>query len=115
MQQAFGTIFSHCDVSVTKVNYSPLQSFYQLYYMYHYCYFFQALAEEKAISERNAQERDAAESRARQAETKSLSISRELEEALDKLSETERSRKQLQSELDNLLESKDDVGKSVSC
>ncbi|XP_065898509.1 myosin-9-like [Dysidea avara] len=73
-----------------------------------------ALAEEKAISEHNAQERDAAESRARQAETKSLSVTRELEEVLDKLAESERSRKQLQSELDNLMESKDDVGKSVA-
>ena len=32
----------------------------------------------------------------------------------DKLAETERSRKQLQAALDNLMESKDDVGKSVS-
>lgn len=77
-------------------------------------FIFQALAEEKAISEHNAQERDAAESRARQSETKSLSLSRELEEVQDKLAEIERSRKQLQAELDNLLESKDDVGKNVS-
>ena len=79
----------------------------------HFTLPFQALAEEKAISERNAQERDTAESRARQSETKALSLSRELEDVQDKLAEAERSRKQLQAELDNLMESKDDVGKNV--
>lgn len=74
----------------------------------------QALAEEKAVSERNARERDTAESRARQSETKALSLSRELEEVQEKLVESERSRKQLQAALDNLMESKDDVGKNVS-
>ena len=82
----------------------------------HYNYFYyilQQLAEEHSISERNAQERDEAEHRARQAETKSLSLSRELEELREKVDETDRLRKSLQSERDALMESKDDVGKNV--
>ena len=54
------------------------------------------LAEQQSLAERNAQERDAAEARARQAETKSLSLSHELEELQEKLEESERVRKQLQ-------------------
>jgi chromosome segregation ATPase len=54
------------------------------------------LAEQQSLSERNAQERDAAEARARQAETKSLSLTHELEEMQDKLEEIDRLRKQLQ-------------------
>ena len=54
------------------------------------------LAEQHALAEKNASERDTAEARARQAETKSLSLSRELEELQDKLDETDRLRKQLQ-------------------
>jgi len=65
------------------------------------------------VAERNAQERDAAEQRARLAETKALSLSRELEELQDKLDESDRTRKSLQSERDALVESKDDVGKNV--
>ena len=77
-------------------------------------FFVQQLAEEHAASERNAQERDAAEQRARLAETKALSLSKELEELQDKLDEELRLRKSLQSERDALMESKDDVGKNVS-
>ena len=81
---------------------------------YNYVYYIlQQLAEEHSISERNAQERDEAEHRARQAETKSLSLSRELEELREKVDETDRLRKSLQSERDALMESKDDVGKNV--
>lgn len=78
------------------------------------CFSVQQLAEEHAASERNAQERDAAEQRARLAETKALSLSKELEELQDKLDEELRLRKSLQSERDALMESKDDVGKNVS-
>ena len=53
-------------------------------------------AEKIALADKNASERDDAEARARQAETKSLSLTRELEELQDKLEEIERSRKQLQ-------------------
>ncbi len=97
------------------------------------------LAEQQALSEKNAAERDAAEARARQAETKSLSLSTQLEELQDKLDEVERLKKQLQvrrstlyiyilyywyiqcnfihifvqAERDSLVESKDDAGKNV--
>ena len=54
------------------------------------------LAEQHSLAEKNAAERDTAESRARQAETKSLSLTRELEELQDRLDEVERIRKQLQ-------------------
>lgn len=54
------------------------------------------LAEQHALSEKNAADRDAAEARARQSETKSLSLTRELEELQDKLDEVDRLRKQLQ-------------------
>ena len=66
------------------------------------------------MAERNAQERDEAEHRARQSETKALSLSRELEELRDKIDEVDRLRKSLQSERDALMESKDDAGKNVS-
>ena len=54
------------------------------------------LAEQNALAEKNASERDTAEARARQAETKSLSLTRELEELQDKIEESDRTRKQLQ-------------------
>ena len=54
------------------------------------------LAEQHVLSEKNASERDAAEARARQAETKSLSLSTQLEDLQDKLDEVDRLRKQLQ-------------------
>ena len=54
------------------------------------------LAEQHALAERNATERDAADARARQAETKSLSLTHELEELQDKLEEADRLRRQLQ-------------------
>ena len=57
------------------------------------------LAEQHALAEKNAADRDIAETRARQAETKSLSLTRELEEMQDKLDETDRLRKQLQVSL----------------
>jgi hypothetical protein len=54
------------------------------------------IAEKIALVEKNAAERDAAEAHARQSETKSLSLTRELEELQDKLDEVDRIRKQLQ-------------------
>lgn len=68
----------------------------------------------QALAEKNAQERDEADQRARQAETKSLSLSRDLEELQEKMDELERQKRALQAERDTLVESKDDVGKSVS-
>ncbi|KAJ7340172.1 Myosin-9 [Desmophyllum pertusum] len=75
--------------------------------------FDQLLAEEKAISEKNAIDRDNAERDARQNETKVISLSHELEELQEKLAESERLRKAAQNELEAMMESKDDFGKNV--
>ncbi|XP_026538172.1 myosin-10-like isoform X3 [Notechis scutatus] len=75
--------------------------------------FDQMLAEEKLISARHAEERDRAEADAREKETKVLSLSRALEEALEIREEMERQNKQLRAEMDDLVSSKDDVGKNV--
>ncbi|XP_061534576.1 myosin-10 isoform X2 [Phycodurus eques] len=75
--------------------------------------FDQMLAEEKTVSARYAEERDRAEAEAREKETKALSMARALEEALEAKEELERFNKQLRSEMEDLMSSKDDVGKNV--
>ncbi|KAM9313842.1 myosin-10 isoform 1-T1 [Pholidichthys leucotaenia] len=75
--------------------------------------FDQMLAEEKNISARYAEERDRAEAEARERETKALSMARALEEALEAKEELERFNKQLRAEMEDLMSSKDDVGKNV--
>ncbi|XP_022620726.1 myosin-10 isoform X3 [Seriola dumerili] len=75
--------------------------------------FDQMLAEEKTISARYAEERDRAEAEAREKETKALSMARALEEALEAKEELERFNKQLRAEMEDLMSSKDDVGKNV--
>ncbi|XP_069056699.1 myosin-10-like isoform X4 [Pleurodeles waltl] len=75
--------------------------------------FDQMLAEEKNISMRYAEERDRAEAEAREKETKALSLSRALDQALEHKDELERQNKQLRAEMDDLVSSKDDVGKNV--
>jgi len=75
--------------------------------------FDKVLAEEKAVSERNANERDLAEREAREKETKVLSLNRELEEALAKIDELERIRRQLQGELDDLANTQGTADKNV--
>ncbi|KAM9298984.1 myosin-10-like [Gastrophryne carolinensis] len=75
--------------------------------------FDQMLAEEKNISARYAEERDRAEAEAREKETKVLSLSRALDEALDLKDELDRQNKLLRAEMDDLVSSKDDVGKNV--
>ncbi|XP_074873864.1 myosin-10-like isoform X4 [Carettochelys insculpta] len=75
--------------------------------------FDQMLAEEKLVSARHAEERDRAEAEAREKETKVLSLSRALEEMLELREELDRQNKQLRAELDDLVSSKDDVGKNV--
>lgn len=74
----------------------------------------QMLAEEKNISARYAEERDRAEAEAREKETKALSLARALEEALEAKEEFERQNKQLLADMEDLMSSKDDVGKNVS-
>ncbi|CAL1262336.1 unnamed protein product, partial [Larinioides sclopetarius] len=76
--------------------------------------FDQLLAEEKAISERMAQERDNAEREVREKETKILSLMRDLEEKEERNEELERVRKQLQAELDELVNSQGTADKNVS-
>ncbi|XP_064179509.1 myosin-10-like [Anguilla rostrata] len=75
--------------------------------------FDQMLAEEKSISARYAEERDRAEAEAREKDTKALSMARALEEALEAKEEFERLNKQLRTEMEDLMSSKDDVGKNV--
>jgi myosin protein heavy chain len=64
--------------------------------------FDKVISEEKAVSEQYAQERDAAERDAREKETKVLSLTRELDEAYEKIEDLETKRKVLQNELDEL-------------
>ncbi|KAM6303031.1 myosin-9 [Podargus strigoides] len=75
--------------------------------------FDQLLAEEKNISAKYADERDRAEAEAREKETKALSLARALEEAIEQKAELERINKQFRAEMEDLMSSKDDVGKSV--
>ncbi|XP_030334382.1 myosin-9 [Strigops habroptila] len=75
--------------------------------------FDQLLAEEKSISAKYAEERDRAEAEAREKETKALSLARALEEAIEQKAELERINKQFRVEMEDLMSSKDDVGKSV--
>uniref|UniRef100_UPI00358E3D65 myosin-10-like isoform X3 n=1 Tax=Myxine glutinosa TaxID=7769 RepID=UPI00358E3D65 len=75
--------------------------------------FDQLLAEEKGTCARIAEERDRAEAEAREKETKALALARALEEALEAREELERSNKQLRSEMEDLMSSKDYVGKNV--
>ncbi|XP_016122315.1 myosin-9a [Sinocyclocheilus grahami] len=75
--------------------------------------FDQMLAEEKNISQKYAEERDHAEAEAREKETRALTLTRELEAITDLKDELERVNKQLKTEMEDLMSSKDDAGKSV--
>uniref|UniRef100_A0AAR2J4L1 Myosin-9 n=1 Tax=Pygocentrus nattereri TaxID=42514 RepID=A0AAR2J4L1_PYGNA len=75
--------------------------------------FDQMLAEEKSISARYAEERDRAEAEAREKETRALALARELETISDMKDELDRANKMLRAEMEDLVSSKDDVGKSV--
>ncbi|XP_068100869.1 myosin-11 isoform X2 [Hyperolius riggenbachi] len=75
--------------------------------------FDQMLAEEKTISSKYADERDRAEAEAREKETKALSLAKALDEALQSKEELERVNKLLKAEMEDLVSSKDDVGKNV--
>ncbi|XP_004071883.1 myosin-9 isoform X1 [Oryzias latipes] len=75
--------------------------------------FDQMLAEEKTISARYAEERDRAEAEAREKETRALALTRELESLMDAKEELDRTNKALRAEMEDLMSSKDDVGKNV--
>jgi myosin protein heavy chain len=68
----------------------------------------------QAVAEQIAQERDAAEREAREKETRVLSLTRELDEMNDKVEELERGRRQLQAELDELVNNQGTADKNVS-
>eukprot|EP00061_Rhincodon_typus_P004276 g22190.t1 len=72
------------------------------------------LAEEKNISAKYADERDRAEADAREKETKALALTRALDEALQSKEDLERVNKQLRAEMEDIMSSKDDVGKNRS-
>lgn len=71
------------------------------------------LAEEKAVSNQRADERDRAEADAREKETRALTLSRELEDMRDQKKELEEANKLLKAEMEDLISSKDDAGKNV--
>ncbi|XP_042340707.1 myosin-9-like [Plectropomus leopardus] len=75
--------------------------------------FDQMLAEEKTISTQYAEERDKAEADAREKETRALTLARELETMTELKDELDRASKLLKAEMEDLVSSKDDVGKSV--
>ncbi|XP_072239595.1 myosin-9a isoform X2 [Leuresthes tenuis] len=75
--------------------------------------FDQMLAEEKTISTQYAEERDKAEAEAREKETRALTLARELETMTDMKNELDRANKLFKAEMEDLVSSKDDVGKSV--
>ncbi|XP_063327379.1 myosin-9-like isoform X2 [Pelmatolapia mariae] len=75
--------------------------------------FDQMLAEEKNISARYAEERDRAEAEAREKETRTLALTRELEALTEVKEELDRNNKLLRAEMEDLVSSKDDVGKNV--
>ncbi|XP_067437036.1 myosin-9a isoform X2 [Thunnus thynnus] len=75
--------------------------------------FDQMLAEEKTISTQYAEERDKAEAEAREKETRALTLARELETMTEQKAELDRANKMLKAEMEDLVSSKDDVGKSV--
>ena len=73
----------------------------------------QMLAEERAVSCKFAEERDRAEAEAREKETRVLALARALEENQGALEEAEKTMKGLRADMEDLISSKDDVGKSV--
>ncbi|KAK7167952.1 hypothetical protein R3I94_002114 [Phoxinus phoxinus] len=75
--------------------------------------FDQMLSDEKTISSKYAQERDCAEAEAREKETKCLVLNRALEESQSFLRELEKLNKALRTEMEDLISSKDDVGRNV--
>uniref|UniRef100_A0A669BRD7 Myosin, heavy chain 11b, smooth muscle n=1 Tax=Oreochromis niloticus TaxID=8128 RepID=A0A669BRD7_ORENI len=75
--------------------------------------FDQMLAEERTVSCKYAEERDRAEAEVRDKETKVLALTRGLEESHEALEEAEKTVKALRVEMEDLISSKDDVGKNV--
>jgi len=79
-----------------------------------YSYFIFIVTDVQAVAEQIAQERDAAEREAREKETRVLSLTREIDEMNEKVEELERGRRQLQAELDELVNNQGTADKNVS-
>ncbi|XP_055079787.1 myosin-11-like [Periophthalmus magnuspinnatus] len=75
--------------------------------------FDQLLSEERAVSCKIAEERDRAEAEVRDRETRILALSRTLEETQGALEDSDRTMRSLRAEMEELLSSKDDVGRNV--
>ncbi|KAK7939310.1 hypothetical protein WMY93_002636 [Mugilogobius chulae] len=75
--------------------------------------FDQLLSEERSVSCRVVEERDRAEAEVRDRETRILALSRTLEETQGALEDSDRTLRSLRAEMEELLSSKDDVGKNV--
>ncbi|XP_055008605.1 myosin-11-like isoform X2 [Boleophthalmus pectinirostris] len=75
--------------------------------------FDQLLLEERAVSSRTAEERDRAEAEVRDRETRILALTRTLEETQGALQDSDRNMRSLRAEMEELLSSKDDVGRNV--
>ncbi|XP_021350590.1 myosin heavy chain, non-muscle-like isoform X2 [Mizuhopecten yessoensis] len=71
------------------------------------------LNEEKSVSEKLSMEKDLLERESREKETKIMNMQRELDELHDSFEKADRSRLLQQRELEDLMSSKDDVGKNV--
>jgi myosin protein heavy chain len=67
----------------------------------------------QAIAEQYANERDAAEREARDKETRVLSLTRELDDLMEKYEDLERVKKQIQAELDELMNNQGTADKNV--
>lgn len=65
------------------------------------------------MSSKFADERDRAEAEAREKETRLLALGRALDENQGALEEAEKTLKTLRAEMEDLISSKDDVGKNV--
>ncbi len=67
------------------------------------------------VARRLVLERDSVERESREKETRILNLTRELEDLRDRVEEADRLRQQQARELEDIMSSKDDVGKNVSC
>ncbi|OAF70315.1 Myosin heavy chain 11 [Intoshia linei] len=74
--------------------------------------FDQNLADERLIAEKIVNEKDLIERQCRDSETKCITLQREIDESNEKCNAIERLRMNLQAELDDMISSKDDVGKN---
>lgn len=75
----------------------------------------QLLAEEKTISAKIMEERDRAKAMAQERETKVLFLAHAMKDVFDEGLKLDKVNKQFRMKMDELMSSKDQVGKSMSC